>query len=353
MLAKPGRPRQYRIRDVSNNGPLIHSCPAVWNHYLYEDITSATQRIRLQAMKSFTAWINQKTNKSLTEFDTVYLMISQGLKNSNLLLKDFSNYLEDKKKYAPTTINTNITALRSLYKSAQTVGAINYTVNIKKKRTKPFGLTQGPTLEQVKAAFNEIDLTIQGKNPNPSQSSVSRRRCAIRLKALMTLCYPLALRPIEIARLERSDLDLDRRSLKILGKYRDESEIINFSKFVEDALKAWLELRGNSAGPLFVRVEKNINRRTLKLDKMTALSKTEISNLFTTLGKQLGFELNCRGLRHAAITNVIIEAQKKGYPIEECLKFSRHSSLNTLIMYRDHITNRQSEFTEILSSEFI
>jgi len=53
------------------------------------------------------------------------------------------------------------------------------------------------------------------------------------------------------------------------------------------------------------------------------------------LGQKVGVRVWCHALRHTAITEAIIRGQQAGLGIDQIRAFSRHRSLQTMLVYRD------------------
>jgi integrase len=53
------------------------------------------------------------------------------------------------------------------------------------------------------------------------------------------------------------------------------------------------------------------------------------------LGKRVGVRVWCHALRHTAITEAIIRGQQAGIGLDQIRAFSRHRTLQTMLVYRD------------------
>jgi integrase/recombinase XerC len=71
------------------------------------------------------------------------------------------------------------------------------------------------------------------------------------------------------------------------------------------------------------------------------------SRIIRDLGAAVGVHVWPHGLRHTAITQAIDAAN--GLIIDLVRQFSRHRSLNTLLIYRDELENKQGAPAEWVS----
>lgn len=344
-MSKRGRPRKHRIRIPKTDEPLFYQMTGFWNHFINDPVKS-TGQARAMLLKYFTRWLAKDISRpSLEPIEACFILLSQNARDANALIYRYSNYLSTL-KLEPTTVNNRLVCMASLFKAAQSLGLVDYPITIKKKRVKPYGNVEGPKINTIIDMFKEQNLIISGKHPNPHFRNIQRRDGALRDKAILTMFFPLGLRPIEVANLMLSDVDFENRTIRIKGKWRDQTENLSFPEEVNRALTAWVKLRSRREGPLFTKMD---NFRIKSYPKLEGLCEKRIGRIVAEIGERIDTSTNCRGFRHAAITEVVTKSQKEGYPIEECLKFSRHSSLDTLLIYRDHIENRQGEFAKLIS----
>ena len=132
-------------------------------------------------------------------------------------------------------------------------------------------------------------------------------------------------------------------TLFVLGKGRTQKERLTLPGPTQDALKAWLHVRGTDSGPLFV----NSNRT----GKRGRLSGTSIYRMVRGLGRRAGITVRPHGLRHTAITEACKKAQQNGMGLEEVLDFSRHRDVKTLMVYRDRERNVQGQLAAMVAAD--
>ena len=74
--------------------------------------------------------------------------------------------------------------------------------------------------------------------------------------ALLRLLFDLALRREETVSLDVEHLDLVAGTVKVLGKGKTQRQQMTLPASTQDALRAWLDQRGEQPGPLFVNFDR-------------------------------------------------------------------------------------------------
>jgi integrase/recombinase XerC len=256
------------------------------------------------------------------------LLAGQG--NANLLTLAYRNHLLER-HLSPATINRRLSALRALVKLARMVGMVPWTLEVPQTPSTPYRDTRGPGRDAFRlllAALGEADTTTTRRD-----------------RALLRLLYDLGLRRGEVVSLDVEDLDLNAKTLRVLGKRRTEKEILSLASSTADALSAWLEARpGAPTGPLFINFD-----RARKGDGR--LTSTYVYLIVQRLGNQIGIKVSPHGLRHTAITEACKAAQAAGIGLEEVLQFSRHKNVNVLMIYRDRERDVQGQLAALVAEQ--
>ena len=245
----------------------------------------------------------------------------------SLVLKYKAHLIERKLKEA--TINRRLAAIKSLVNYARKVGKCDYTLeDIKCEKVKPYRDTTGISKEAYKKMLAVPDRdTLKGK----------------RDYALLRLLWDNALRRSEISLADIKDLDLDRRSLLILGKGKgSQKEAVSLSRPTVDAILDWLQARRelDINQPLFIALDKvNYGHR---------LSGTSIYRLVEAFAKTAGInkKLSPHRIRHSGITAAL---DATGGDVRRVQKLSRHANLNTLMIYDDNRQNVQGAISDLLA----
>jgi integrase/recombinase XerC len=164
----------------------------------------------------------------------------------------------------------------------------------------------------------------------------------IRDYALLMLLWSNALRRSEVSKASIADFDPTAKTLRIFGKGKgNQSEIISLGKATVMAIESWLTARGEvtTDKALFVSVNPGY--------KDGHLSTQGIYNIVSDRCQSAGITkvMSPHRIRHSAITAAL---EATGGDVRRVQKLSRHSSLNTLLIYDDNRKNHQGEVTDLL-----
>lgn len=233
-----------------------------------------------------------------------------GLNRNTYLL--FKRYLEGRTEYAVSTKNKYLSTARVYLKELNRLGflPVDITQNVKlfsqSKKHKREGFTEDEIMEL---------LTKLEDMPNTSYKT--------RLRVLFSLLAFQGLRQIEIIRLNIDDIDLVRKVIFVQGKGLDDKELIYLAPQTVNALKEYIKINKVGSGALFKSMG---NRKSERITTMT------IKNQLGSLCKKVGIRKSVHGFRHFYITALL-----KKLDVRNVRKFSRHSSLEMLIVYDDEI----------------
>ena len=204
---------------------------------------------------------------------------------------------------APTTTNALLTPIRSVLRMARATGIIQWAVDIPQLRVTPYRDTRGPGTEAVKQMISVVYLS--------------------RDKAILRLLYDLALRTIEVVRLDVDDYREDR--LMVMGKGRRECVALTMPDPTRLALKNWLADRGSGPGPLFTSLD--------PVHSGNRLTGRSIRRIVWEAGVAAGIpNAHPHQLRHSSITAAL---DLTGGDVRSVQRFSRHRDLRTLVIYDD------------------
>lgn len=192
---------------------------------------------------------------------TDYLLLEKNY--SSLTVKAYQNDLEDfsefiKSKYETNSIEkVNYAQIRSWIVSLVEGGLTNRSVNRKisalntyyKFLLKTQNIEVNPlvkhkalkTSKKVQVPFSEIEIEMVLDDLNFGDDYEN-----VRNKFIIELFYSTGIRRIELVQLKLRDLDLDKKTLKVLGK-RNKERIVPLLKSVVDTAKIYLKLRGELA----------------------------------------------------------------------------------------------------------
>jgi integrase/recombinase XerC len=226
------------------------------------------------------------------------------------------------------TINRRLAAIKSLVAFSYNCGHCEFMLeSVKGEKQQPYRDTTGIDPEAFKRVLGGIDRTsLKG----------------IRDYALLMLLWSNALRRSEVSKANIGDFDPSAKTLRIFGKGKgNQSEIISLGKATVMAIESWLEARGetNPDKALFCSV--NIGYRDGRLCPQS------IYDIVSDRCQDAGITkvMSPHRIRHSAITAAL---EATGGDVRRVQKLSRHSSLNTLLIYDDNRKNHQGEVTNIL-----
>ncbi len=258
---------------------------------------------------------------------------------ANGVVLSYKHWLHDR-KLATATIARRLAALRSVVKLARTLGQVNWTLDIQSPRLEPYRDTRGPGLE----GWRKIRQTVRAKAALGNDQ-------AVRDYAIVQVLRGLALRRSELCGLDMADLELDPLApgVWIVGKGKTERERLSLPSSAAEALRAWIQLRGEWPGPLFVRLDRCAVARG-DLDGRARLSDRSIGNIVPAIGHRAGLTRRVRphGLRHEAITAAL---DATGGDVRRVQRFSRHADVRTLTRYDDRRKDDAGEIARLIDEE--
>jgi integrase/recombinase XerC len=227
------------------------------------------------------------------------------------------------------TVNRRLAAIKSLVNYGRQVGCCDWTlIDIKNEKVVPYRDTTGIPPDAFKRMLAVPDRdTLKGK----------RDFCLLRL------LWDNALRRSEISQADIKDLNLDSRTLHILGKGRGtQKEVVKLAGPTVAALKEWLQQRREPDinQPLFIALDRSSYGHRL--------SDTSIYKVVRKSAKAAGItkSVSPHRIRHSGITAAL---EATNGDVRRVQKLSRHSDLNTLMIYDDNRQNQQGEVTDLLA----
>ena len=245
-----------------------------------------------------------------------------------LVLK-YKSHLRNERNLKEATINRRLAAIKSLVNFAIQLGKCNYTLaEIKGDKLVKYRDTTG--IE--KKAYQKM-LQV------PDRSTLKGKRDY----AILRLLWDNALRRGEIVAADLKDLDLERRRLSILGKGKGQQKVaVSLSQPTTAAISDWLLARRelDLERPLFIALDRN--------SRGHRLTGTAVYQLVAAVAESAGItkKLSPHRIRHSGITAAL---EATGGNVRKVQKLSRHSDLNTLMLYDDNRQNVQGEISDLLA----
>ncbi len=235
-------------------------------------------------------------------------------------------------KLAPATINQKLAAIKSLVTYANQIGKCHYTLtNIKAEKLQSYRDTKGIPFDQFKLMLSAVDTS---------------KLKGIRDLAILLLLWGNALRRSEVVNCDVRDYSAVSGELIITGKGKiGQPETITLGKTAIGALDTWLLARGEVTpdSPLFGAVHPGYWGHRLNTHS--------IYKLVQKYAQLAGIDkvMSPHRIRHSSITEAL---NLTNGDVRKVQKLSRHSNLNTLMLYDDNRQNLQGEVTSMLDDLF-
>jgi len=314
-------------RIVPINPKLSHLSPVSpsidWDTVLSDWLNTKrslhTRRVYQKDIENFLADLGTELGKFLTlDRHGAYALVSR--------------YKGDliKKELKSATINRRLAAIKSLVSFAYNCGHCEFMLEaVKGEKLCAYRDTTGIDPEAFKRVLGGIDRTsLKG----------------IRDYALMMLLWSNALRRSEVSKASIADFDPVAKTLRIFGKGRGtQSEIVSLGIGTVTAIEAWLEARGEHQPDKALFCSINPGYRDGRLCTQA------IYNIVSDRCQDAGISkvMSPHRIRHSSITAAL---EATGGDVRRVQKLSRHSSLNTLLIYDDNRKNLQGQITDLLDS---
>lgn len=182
--------------------------------------------------------------------------------------------------------------------------------------------------KKVKKPFTEMEIELmRNKLQEKPENTNLKQYTKLQDLALFELLLSSGIRLNELIQLDKDDVDLERKTLIVLGKGNKErtcyfstraqyylDKIINF-QFKGRNLKY------SNQNPLFLSIKRH--------DKSNRILRSGIELKIRELGKSVGVKAHPHKFRRTFATNLV----NKGVPIEQVKELLGHSSLDTTLIY--------------------
>jgi integrase/recombinase XerC len=245
------------------------------------------------------------------------------------LVLRYKAHLSNERGLAEATVNRRLSALKSLVRLGYQLGQCSFTLaEVRGEKVVRYRDTTGIPKELYRLMLAVPDReTLKGK----------------RDYAILRLLWDNALRRGEVERADIEDLDLEGRSLLILGKGKGrQKEAVTLSSVTVGAISDWLLMRGevDVRRPLFIALD-----RAFWGHRLTG---TAIYKLVDGVAREAGIgkRLSPHRIRHSGITAAL---EATGGDVRRVQKLSRHADLNTLTIYDDNRADVQGEISSLLA----
>ncbi|MFN9655813.1 MAG: tyrosine-type recombinase/integrase [Dolichospermum sp.] len=278
-----------------------------------------TRRVYQKDIDNFLADINLELGKFLSlDRHGAYALVSRY--KGELIQKGLKS----------ATINRRLASIKSLVAFSYNCGHCEFMLEaVKGEKLSAYRDTSGVDSETFKRVLGGIDRTsLKG----------------IRDYALLMLLWSNALRRSEVSKANIADFDPVAKSLRIFGKGRGtQSEIVSHGSGTVTAIESWQSAR------LAHQPEKSLFCSVNPGYRDGRLCPQSIYDIVSDRCQAAGISkvMSPHRVRHSSITAAL---EATGGDVRRVQKLSRHSSLNTLLIYDDNRKNHQKEVSDLLDS---
>ena len=299
--------------------PTVTDWERVLGDWLATKRSPHTRRVYRRDIENFLSDIGTELGKFLTlDRHGAYALVSRY--KGDLIQNNLKS----------ATINRRLAAIKSLVCFAYNCGHCEFMLEaVKGEKLSSYRDTSGVDSETFKRVLSDIDRTsLKG----------------IRDHALLLLLWSNALRRFEVSKANIADFDPVTKTLRIFGKGRgNNSEIVSLGTGTVTAIMAWLKARGEVTTDKALFCSVNPGYRDGRL--CTQAIYDIVSDRCQAAG--ITKAMSPHRIRHSSITAAL---EATGGDVRRVQKLSRHSSLNTLLIYDDNRKNHQGEVTDLLDS---
>ena len=243
------------------------------------------------------------------------------------------SYLMD--RYAPATANRMLSALRGTLEQAWLLGQMSAENYMRAAHVKA---VIGETLPAGRAlSKDEIAALLQDCINDP-------RPIGARDAAVIAILYSGGLRRAEVTKLELSDYNQEESMLKVHGK-RSKERTVYLVEGAVAALEAWLEIRGDESGSIFVTVNKGNNLVMAK-----PLKPQGIYYILKRRAKRAGVKSFTPHDFRRTFVGDLLDA---GIDIAIVAKMAGHASVNTTARYDRRPERAKQEAAKVLKVPYL
>lgn len=231
-------------------------------------------------------------------------------------IREYLNYAQSLNNCSNTTLDNIRRVLSTFFVFCLDEGYIQINPMRRIKKIK--------SQKQVKKAFTDLEVEAMREYLSSMPKNTEYRKLMkLRDRALFELLLSSGIRIAECVSLNKSDIDLNTSSFKVVGKGNKE-RICYFSPKAKYHLKKLLEFKPHKKYAEFDEPALFINYKA-----RARLPVTSIERRFREMGNQLNIECYPHKFRRTFATNLI----KKEVPIEQVKEMMGHANMDTTMMY--------------------
>lgn len=245
------------------------------------------------------------------------------------MVKRYREHME-RDGLSPATVARAVRALNGVIKALHYIGLCPWVLGARAPKVRTYKDVRGPSEDSWRALLTSV--------------SADESVAGVRDKAILRLLHDAVLRREEVCTLIYPEhLELGTRSrVWIANKgHGGERTKAPISTPAADAIRAWLEVRGEWSGPLFTR----LTRGGRIPEDNPGLDGPAVYYLVSKRAKQANVPepVAPHRLRHSGITTA---AKRWDGPLAGLQRFSRHADPRTLMRYVDEVDDAEGEIAE-------
>ena len=239
------------------------------------------------------------------------------------VLRDYKNHLRERTDLTTGTKNLYLSGVRTVLKTLFIHGVLQSDPT---KDLKGFKMTR----THKSGPISDVEVT--------KVFRLVREMRDRRLLLIYTLLYFQGLRQKECLTIRVEDLDLGNKTLSILGKGRDDRELVDLHPETVRVLQWYLTETGLKSGYLLYS-QKN---------KSGHMTTNHLGHLIRTVHKRCGLETKGHSWRKVFVSKLI----DSGMDLLTVSQFSRHKSIEMLKVYYDRIDHKKKlpKYYEVFGS---
>lgn len=297
--------------------------PDVLSQLLADKRSINTRRAYEKDVTLFFQWAAE--SKPTKELILEFLHLEQ--RDAIVLVLDYKAYLLNQGR-SEATVNRRMAALKSLVQMGRKLGYCAYSLeDIKGEKARTYRDTTGIPPETFKKVLALCGDSVQGK----------------RNYAILRLLWDNALRRNELVQCNISDFDPTFQTLTILGKGQgNQREAIDLAPVTVSAIAHWIEVHPDPKpnNPLFAALTRNYLGNRLTGESIRRI----VDQLCTEAG--ISKQMSPHRIRHSAITEALNLTDGN---VRKVQKLSRHSTIETVMIYDDARHKDQGKLSRLLS----
>lgn len=245
-------------------------------------------------------------------------IISDFLKRSGLSHNTylfFKKYLAERNDLSASSKNKYLAVARILLKELHRQGYLPVDITSGVKQFKIHRKHKRSGLNEIEAI--QLSSYLSSLFDTPQNA---------RIRAIIGLLVFQGLRTIEAHRLNVEDINFHEKKIYVQGKGYFDSESVPMHPQTSALLQKYLDTFKVKSGVLFFSISNGSHNKRLSTRGIRMIVK----NIF----KKVGIDRFVHGTRHYFVTTLIREY--KG-DLTKVMKFSRHKSISTLVVYNDDL----------------